>query len=155
MEDYNPFYKTLFSGILVYKQTKILSKKFTVETTKNPFQPRGIAIHNSLLYVCDYKNGCVVVLEKENGTYRTAWGTRGRAEGQFYYPRSIFIWEEIWYVADFYGVQLFSGAGACLQRIEEWGDEKFDTIFGICALQGYLCISDAGNQRIQFFRRVI
>jgi len=65
------------SSVLLYNPKGILQKTFTVETKKKkPFAPRGMAIHNSLLYVCDLNNHSVVVLDKKNGTYQTEWGAK-------------------------------------------------------------------------------
>jgi len=145
-------YSTLFSGILVYNSKGILQKILTVQSKKNPLASTGMAIYNTLLYVCDLNNHSVLVLDKKNGIYQTEWGTEGRLEGQFYCPLSIYIWDGLWYVGDYYSIQLFNSEGLCSQRIEEWENEKFDRIRGICMLQDHLCVSDGLSKRIRVFR---
>jgi len=151
VDDENFSDKIIFGGIFLYNPQGILQKTYTVKPKKNPFGPLGMAIQNSSLGACDVYNHRVVVLDKEDGTYQTEWGSEGRLEGQFYRPISIYTWEGIWYVGDYYSIQLFNNEGLCFQRIEEWENEKFNKIRGICILQGYLCVSDGANKRILVF----
>jgi len=90
-----------------------------VENKKN-FYPMGMAINNTVLYVCDQKNNCVLLLDKENGIYQMEWGSEGKLDGQFYEPFCIFIYKGITYIGDSYSVQLFNKDGICFERIETY-----------------------------------
>jgi len=105
-------------------------------------------IRGPSLYICDLHNHRIVVIGKENGNYQTEWGKRGRLEGQFYRPLSIYVWEDIWYIGDYVSLQLFHRTGICLERIEK----GLKQISGICIVRGLLCVSDTENQRIRVLR---
>jgi len=142
-------YASVDDQILLYNRKGILQKTFIEK--KNRFNPRGIAVDGTLLYVCDRENHCIVVLDKYGGEYQTEWGTFGRLEGQFEYPWSIYLWEEILCVGDKNSIQLFTG-GRCRERIETWEGERFSSITGLCVLKNHLYVSDWRSNRIRVFR---
>jgi len=110
-----------------------------------------MAIFKEFLYICDWNNHCVIIVNKTNGIYQTEYGKEGRRMGEFYHPQCIFIWNEIWYIGDFYSIQLYNFENLCLERIESWKNEKFDRIHSICIVQNYLFVSDNMTNRIRAF----
>jgi len=143
------------SVLLLYNTKGQLQNKFPIEINqkkKKKMKPRGMAINNTYLYICDLNNHRVVVLNKDSGEYHREWGRKGKLEGEFYGPLSIYIYEEIWYVGDYSSIQLFHRCGLCLERIEIWDKENVKQISSICILQGRLCVSDTNNKKIRVFR---
>jgi len=63
----------------------------------------------------------------------------------------------MYYIGDDISVQLFRKDGICVQRLGEElpgkGMNQFQAVFSICVFEDQLYVSDAGNERIQIFRR--
>jgi len=87
-------------------------------------------------------------------------------KGQFYYPRNVYydVTEEMIYIGDWYSVQLFKRdqtvenlSYTCLQRIGDrtsgTGMNEFNCVNGVCIYEDHLYVCDAGNVRVQVFRR--
>jgi len=58
--------------------------------------PRGLTVNEKYVYICDSDNHRVQVVTKEKGIYINSW--RGTKKGgQFYWPYSIFLVEDIFF----------------------------------------------------------
>jgi len=60
--------------------------------------------------------------------------------------------EQIFYIGDFYSVQLFQIDGRCIQRIRDIDHEEFRNVYGISVMDDQLWVCYLGNRRIQIFR---
>jgi len=122
--------------------------------------PRGLTVNNKYAYICDCENHRIQVILKENGTFINQWGDSYSTDfGKFVFPYSIFLdlLDEIFIIGDSSCVQFFTSNGLCLQRLGEAllpGNKlnQFDSIYGICTLDGCLFVSEYTNQRIQIFK---
>jgi len=78
-------------------------------------------------------------------------------EGNFTYPRGVYNDHGIFYVGDYYSVQLFHRNGVFIQRIGEKREgtsmNHFEKVYSLCILENYLHVCDYGNDRVQIFRR--
>ncbi|MGA1842481.1 MAG: 6-bladed beta-propeller [bacterium] len=126
--------------------------------------PYGIAVDvNGKVYVSDYGNHRIQVFDS-NGTFINTWGSKGDADGQFYFPFSIAVDNtngDI-YVADGgnHRIQVFSSDGTFLRK---WGglwnpgstddsQGKFYYPYGVAPDgSGNVFVADTYNHRIQKF----
>jgi len=159
----------IFVSIHEQNQIFIYTKEGKVKTTLGPaaggtkrgeFQaPRGLTRDKNYLYVCDYYNHRCQSIGKDDYQVNRVWGSEGNEAEQFLYPYAITCYEDILYVGDQHGVQIFSSSdGNFLQKI---GDKKEGTAegqwkaaWGICVLGDRLYVSDKWNGRIQVFKRM-
>jgi len=121
--------------------------------------PNGVTTDEKYLYVCDYGNFRIQVLEKDNGQFVTCWGKYGLKEnGDFYAPSGIYLYEDLLYVSDWYRIQVFDKKkGKWIQNIgqvlgktgTEAGQFNIPKCFVIVNRRLYL--TDWGNHRIQVF----
>jgi len=141
------------SAVLLYNTQGILQKEFKIPThkMKKQFAPTGMDIFKTFLYICDWSNHVIWVLNKDNGVHQMTWGNEGQVLGEFYHPQCISIYDEIWYIGDFYSIQLFTVEGLCLERIESWKSTKLDRVYSICIFQSCLFLSDNMTKRIRVF----
>jgi len=121
-------------------------------------RPRGLTVNNNSLYICDQKNHRIQSLNKNDFSFCTQWGSKGTDNGQFLFPSSICNWENILYVGDEVGVQLFTSEGTFLSRLggKKIGckEGQFYYARGICCVRDRLYVSDLLNSRIQVFQRM-
>jgi len=125
--------------------------------------PCGLTLNNNFIYVCDCNNFRVQILLKEGfrcGSYWNQWGNgKGKEKGQFTCVFSIHYDtdEYLFYVGDYYSVQLFTVDNVCIQRIggRSGGDSmnEFFLVYGICVIENRLYVSDLNNKRIQIFKK--
>jgi len=144
---------------------KVLKKWGTVNSGSKHGEfnyPYGITVNNTYVYVCDCYNHRIQILIKENGNFFHQWG-KGQSstkKGQFSYPGSIFyhILEEMFYIGDWYSVQLFTKENICIQRIGDTttGNKmnQFNYGYGLSVCDDQLYVCDRNNKRIQIFRRI-
>jgi len=123
--------------------------------------PFGITLDNKYAYICDCDNHRVQILKKDSGKFSSQWGksTPSAVEGQFTHPCSIYFYSEIFYVGDYYFVQLFTKDNIVVHRIgtPSHGDQmnQFYAVYGICIIDDRLYVSDFFNNRIQIFRETV
>jgi len=112
--------------------------------------PTGVTVDEEYLYVCDCANDRVQVLDKKNGTFICQWKNGQRSISR---PRSILLYEHLFYVGDNYGIQVFTKQGTCIQVFgsSNIGSDKgeFDAVTGLCIVNDKLYIVDYCNRRIQ------
>jgi len=110
--------------------------------------PADLTVNEKYLYVCDYGNDRVQVLDKENGKFICEW-----KEGQrkIVRPTSILLYENLFYLGDLDGIQVFTKAGQCIQLFGRYGynEGEFSNIRGVCIVNDKLYIVDGLNCRIQ------
>lgn len=53
--------------------------------------PLGVAVHQGLVYVCDFENNRIQVLDAMSGEFKAQFGRYGQSKGQFYGPHDIDI----------------------------------------------------------------
>jgi len=141
----------------------VLNKWGTEKQSSNKGEfnnPTGLTVDEKYVYICDQTNNRIQVLKKEHGIFFTQWGNgQGTNYGQFFFPLCIYhvIGEELFYIGDYYSIQIFRKDGICLQRL---GDKKegknsnqFDSVGGICVMNDLLYACDHGNRRVQVFRK--
>jgi len=119
--------------------------------------PRGITVNENYVYICDCDNHRIQLLTKEKGIYVDHWGNFGTQKGKLYWPYSIALLEDIFYIGDNYSVQLWTKEYGCIQRIG--GDyrgsrmNQLSNAYGMCIMDDQLYISDSENKRILIFHR--
>jgi len=138
------------NSILLYNLQGQLKNTFLIDRQNT--KPRGISADDKELYICDYRNDCVVILEKGTGKYKTEWGKKGYEEGNFMEPTCIYIYDNIYYVGDYFSIQLFTKKGHCLQRLERIDNVNISGVISICILKGCLCISEYSTRCVRVFR---
>jgi len=148
-----PFYSLSHYVYLYSKKGKEIDKfgsKNESEADGEFYCPRGIAVDEEYLYVCDSYNDRVQVVDKKNGTFICQWKNGQRS---IYYPLSILWYEHLFYVGDRYGVQVFTKQGKCNQVFgiskDGSGKGEFDVVTGLCMVNDKLYIVDCCNSRIQ------
>jgi len=161
--DYDLIYITLenIHQIFVYSKLGCLLKKFGKEEKGNCngqfYRPFGISVDDTDIYVCDYNNHRIQVLNKHSGIYSHQWGKQGNVEEHFSWPFCIYFNENIIYVGDSHGVQLFTCHGVFLQKIGTsfWGDDlhSFKCAWGMICVNNTLYVCDWLNHRIQVFKK--
>jgi len=121
-------------------------------------QPYGLTICDKYIYVCDYYNNRIQILNKESGSFVTQWGVPywGTNRLKFNLPFSIHYYNGLVYVGDKTSIQIITLDGKLIQRI---GDEKegkginqFNEVNGIEIRKDILFAVDCGNHRIKTFR---
>jgi len=134
------------------KNGKEIKKFGTKGSSSKPGEfdlPRGITVNNKYLYVCDYWNHRVQVLDKENGNFISLWKTGERV---FSYPQPILLDDNMLYVGDQNGIQVFTKEEyKCVQLLGDHGCRKgeFNMTRSLCIVNGTLYIVDGQNVRIQ------
>jgi len=105
-------------------------------------------VNEKYLYVCDWGNDRVQILDKENGNFIYQWKSGQRS---FRFPLSILLYEQLFYVGDQHGVQVFTKENQCIQLFGSYGSGKgsFNLVSGVCIVNGKAYIVDNGNHRIQ------
>jgi len=80
----------------------------THSTKKGEFNtPCGIALNKKYLYICDYGNSRIQVLNKFNGNFIRQWTDPGQTR-RFYNPRAILLYEnQYFYIGDRNGIQIW------------------------------------------------
>jgi len=139
--------------VYLYKKIGKEIKKFGARKSsekKGQFNsPYGITVNNKYLYVCDKWNHRVQALNKDTGKFIREWKSGKR---EFKYPRSILLDENLLYVGDNIGIQVFMKEdNQCIQLFGSSGSVRgaFDEVTGICFVKGKIYIVDCGNSRIQ------
>jgi len=117
--------------------------------------PLGLTVESKYAYICDCDNHRIQVLMKENGEFKSQWGIglKQREElGEFSFPCVIYynLNEQLFYIGDRYSVQLFEKNGSCLQRLS---DMQYSFIYGICAINDRIYVSDDRDSRVQIYLR--
>jgi len=116
--------------------------------------PKGIAIDNDVIYVCDTQNNCIRVLST-NGQLQRTFGSEGYQNGFFNGPIAIAIDNNKYlYIVDKNNnrIQKFSSEGIFISSWESSGTEPgyFYCPSGISEdISGNLFIADSKNNRIQ------
>jgi len=119
--------------------------------------PVGIAVHDNLLYVTDFKAGHVKVLDRNSGKELRTIGEKGGEDGQFIGPLAVACDKQgNVYVTDTLKarIQKFSPEGKLLLAYGEAGDRPGNFVrpkhIGVCA-DGEVHIVDAAFNNIQVF----
>jgi len=112
-------------------------------------RPRGITIDETYLYVCDYENHRLQVVNKENGKFirQLTMGKR-----KFNYPQSILLYENFIYIGDINGIQVFTKDTNKFTKIFGSHGSKigeFRRVTGLCIVNSKLYVVDHDNKRIQ------
>lgn len=124
---------------------------------QQPFTPGAIAVHGPNLYVCDFADQRVEIIDRETGESKTVIGERGHDYGQFIRPLGIDV-DSLGhvYVTDVLAcrVQKFSGDGKLMLAFGEMGDGPGDLVrpkhLAVDA-QGRIYVVDASFQNVQIF----
>jgi len=115
--------------------------------------PRGLTIIENLLYICDWGNHRIQVLDKENGDFQFKWGKLGTNSGLFDYPYSIHYNSSILFIGDRVSIQLFDEKGVFFQRIgDSEGEGKVDHVRGVWLVNEIMYVSDYQHCLIKLFR---
>jgi len=167
--DANCIYLTLwrFHQVYVYNKTGTIIDKFGTFFNNSYSsggsklgefnQPRGITLDSSYLYVCDYFNHRIQVVDKKNGIFIKEWGGQDhKKDGGLYYPRGILLHGDLIYISDNYRVQVFTHEGIFIQRLGKGSDTgsgqgEFDYPACMSVVKNRLYVADFCNGRIQVF----
>jgi len=111
--------------------------------------PCGITIDTQFLYVCDKDNNRVQVLDKENGKF--IYQCKNNGKRLLDNPLSILLYENLLYVGDWNGIQVYSKQNKCIKYFGNYGTRKgeFKRVTSLCIINDQLYIIDSGNNRIQ------
>ncbi|MDH3439794.1 MAG: SMP-30/gluconolactonase/LRE family protein [Gammaproteobacteria bacterium] len=128
-----------------------------LQTISDLTRPTGIAFHpqNQRLYVTDTIENRIAVFDG-NGTQHYAFGTRGRAMGEFNFPTTLAVRGDSLFVNDTmnYRIQRFTLDGSPVASFGEIGDSsgQFALSKGLgIDDQGHLYVADALSNYIQIF----
>jgi len=140
-----PREKSKFFDQMVYQ---IYENKFS--------SPSGIALDSNHLYICDYGNHRVQVLNKMTGEFLYSIGSRGKTLGLFSYPIDILVANECLFISDCYSVQIFTIEGDIILRLGNKHRSReiteFNGTMGLLLVNEILYVCDSYNRRIQLFR---
>jgi len=130
------------------KEIKKFGKKEKSKENGEFNDPAGITVNEKYLYVCDYSNHRVQILDKENGNFIDQWKCGQRF---FNCPQSILLYEYLFYVGDENGIQVFTKDSRCIQLIGNSGsgEGEFGRVTGLCFVHDKLYIVDQVNNRMQ------
>jgi len=125
-----------------------LEKKKASEKNGEFNQPAGITVNTNSLYICDSTNNRIQVIDKENGKFIHLWD---HGEISIYDPRSILLNEELLYVGDNGGIQVFTKWGQFIQLFGRHGSGpgEFTVVTSVCIVNDKLFCIDHANHRIQ------
>jgi len=109
--------------------------------------PAGITVNNKYLYVCEHFNNRVSVVNKENGKFINIWE---KGERPINFPLSILFFENLFYVGDAPGIQVFKKEGECVGVFGGHGNSNglFNKVTGVCLVNDMIYIVDRDNKRI-------
>lgn len=124
------------------------------------WRPVGVAVYENELFVCDFTNQCVQVLDRTSGSVLRKIGSPGQEDGQFIRPLGISVDAQGYlYVADVLNCKL--------QKLERSG--KFVSSFGMISAniggmvrpkhidvdrEGTIYVVDAAFQNVQLFDQI-
>jgi len=110
--------------------------------------PYGITVNERYLYVCDCFNHRVQVLDRENGKFILLLKDEQK---NFHNPQMILLDEELVYIGDNNGIQVWTKESKCIQRIgcSRGNEGEFRLVRGFCIVNDKIYIVDHGNSRIQ------
>jgi len=120
--------------------------------------PKGLTLNQNFLYLCDYSNHRIQILDKINNfSFHKLFGKYGRSKNEFFLPYSIYLYQSLLYIGDEFSVQIFTNDNCkFIQRIGDDGvsqsEGKFSSVWGICVVDDCLYVSDTDNRRIQVFK---
>lgn len=106
--------------------------------------------HN--LYVCDYLDKQVKVIDKQNRKCIREWNV-GTERSFGCRPNSILLRDDVLYVALEYKIQLFTKQGECLQTLLAKGCNQDYSIKGLCIVSGVLFIAKHFTDCIERWER--
>jgi len=159
--DNNLIYTTIYKQHQIFIYTREGNLNKTLGSIKESSEigeydtPCGLTVDKKILYICDNFNHRIQSLSKVDYSFYKQWGERGVNNGQFEYPYSIFHWENILYIGDYYSLQLFTCDGTFVQRIGKSepgrGIGEFNDSCGACVLGDQVYVTDRQNCRIQVF----
>jgi len=145
--------------ILCYHLNGTMKRRYGLGRGSNPgefLQPTGITVNDDFLYVCDYRNHRIQVLDRNYGSLYLQWGSHGIEEGQFVCPYQILISNHMIYVTDNFSVQIFDKNGNFEKRISNnnFGslDGQFSPARQILVIDHRLYVAEYSNQKIQVFQ---
>ena len=117
--------------------------------------PRGVTVDEKYLYLCDYFNHRIQVLDKTNGHFIRQWGRYGDKSGELYCPEYLCLDGELLYVSDRFRVQVFSKTGDFIHYLGSGvrgsSEGEFMSPASICVVGERVYVADWGNKRIQVF----
>ena len=112
--------------------------------------PRGLALHNNQVYVCDRDNHCIQVFDLDLNFIRFI-GSPGKGRGEFDAPLDVkFDTDGYMYIAENGNkrVQVMDRSGHFIQVIGEEGKEKLCGASGLHIVEKYVYVSDYGRNCI-------
>jgi len=115
------------------------------------YEPRGLTLDNTNLFICDTWNHRVQVISKKDYSFSKQWGREGIKQKEFTRPVGICYWENILYVGDAWSVQLFDCDGTFIQRMGE-DEGRLSCAWGLCVVNDRLYVCDTFNFRIQAYK---
>ncbi|MCK4761282.1 MAG: 6-bladed beta-propeller [Candidatus Aminicenantes bacterium] len=120
------------------------------------FAPSDVDFHGNKLFVCDVKEHCVHVLDKESGETLYKIGKAGSSEGELFHPTNICIHNERLYVSETtnFRVSIFDLKGKFITMYGELGKRpgNFSRNKGIAVdKEGRIYVVDAAFQNLQVF----
>lgn len=141
------------NAILVYSPDERFVSTFVLPDAS----PVGIAVFGDLLYVTDFKNANVKVLDRKSGRELRTIGQRGGDDGQFIAPLGVAVDRQgDIYVSDTFRarIQKFSPDGKFLLGFGQAGNRPGDFIrpkYLAVGSDGHLHVVDASLNNVQVF----
>ena len=118
--------------------------------------PRGLKINNNKLYVCDFDNNRILILDRELNYITHIGGSEGSGPGQFSVPHDI-AWDSssMLYVADMDNgrIQVFDEDGRYVREFGQWGSGhgELSAPYYIDVARDLVYVSEWGNNRVSVF----
>jgi len=109
--------------------------------------PFGLTVNEKYLYVCDFGNDRIQVLNKKNGRFISQWKSGDRL---IVSPKCILLHENYFYVGDKIGIQVFTSEGVCHQVFgkKNVSEDESEAVMSICIVNERLY---ANRDLIQVF----
>ena len=129
----------------------LCNPQHVVKCSKNPI---SITIHDNGDIYAGSSTHCIYVFD-QTGQLKNTIGSRGRGDGEFFYPYGISIKGDMLYVADSgnHRVQKLTSSGKFLHTFGQMGSGQgeFNLPSAIIIDSNKLIVSDYNNHRIQIF----
>jgi len=114
--------------------------------------PYGMDIDDQFIYIGDNANSRVQVFHLLSFSSSHQWGSSGKENGKFTNLHEIRLYQDLCYVGDDIGIQMFTKEGDFLCRLGKdkagSGPCEFDCIRGIVVMDTRLYVSDYANTRV-------
>lgn len=120
------------------------------------FDPRGVTVHSSQVYVCDSKNHVILVFDLDLNFVQSI-GSRGKGNCEFDRPQDVkFDAEGCMYISELGNrrVQVMNSSGEFVRLFgQDEEQQKLARPFGVHIADNYVYVSDEGSDHISVYKK--